>query len=98
MSERDPRQIILAPVISEKAFGQVQAHNQYSFRVAPNAHKLEIRDAVERIFDVTVTDVRTVSVKSKPKRRGASKGKKPGWKKAIVELSPQDKIELYEGA
>ncbi len=98
MSERDPRQIILAPVISEKAFGQVQAHNQYSFRVAKDAHKTEIRDAVERIFEVTVTDVRTVTVKPKPKRRGASFGTKRGWKKAIVELSPDDKIELYEGA
>jgi large subunit ribosomal protein L23 len=98
VSERDPRQIILAPVISEKAFGQVQAHNQYSFRVAKDAHKTEIRDAVERIFEVTVTDVRTVTVKPKPKRRGASFGTKRGWKKAIVELSPDDKIELYEGA
>ena len=80
MSARDPRQIIISPVISEKALGQVQAHNQYSFRVAPDAHKLEIRDAVERIFDVTVTDVRTGSVKPKPKRRGASIGKKNGWK------------------
>jgi large subunit ribosomal protein L23 len=98
VSERDPRQIIIAPVISEKAFGQVQAHNQYSFRVAPDAHKTEIREAVERIFEVTVTDVRTVTVKPKPKRRGFTAGTKRGWKKAIVELSPEDKIELYEGA
>jgi large subunit ribosomal protein L23 len=98
MGERDPRQIILEPIISEKAFGQVQAHNQYSFRVAPDARKIEIRDAVERIFDVTVTDVRTVTVRPKPKRRGFTAGVRPGWKKAIVELSPDDKIELYEGA
>lgn len=98
MGERDPRQIILEPIISEKAFGQVQAHNQYTFRVAQNARKIEIRDAVERIFDVTVTDVRTVSVRSKPKRRGFTRGRRPGWKKAIVELRPGDKIELFEGA
>jgi large subunit ribosomal protein L23 len=50
------------------------------------------------LFDVTVTDVRTVSVQGKPKRRGASRGRRPGWKKAIVELRPGDKIELFEGA
>jgi large subunit ribosomal protein L23 len=50
------------------------------------------------MFDVTVTDVRTVSVQSKPKRRGASRGRRPGWKKAIVELKPGDRIDLFEGA
>ncbi len=62
------------------------------------AHKTEIRQAVEEMFDVTVTDVRTVTVQSKPKRRGYTRGTRPGWKKAIVELKPGDKIELFEGA
>ncbi len=97
MGERDPRQIVLRPVISEKAFGLVQAHNQYTFKVAPEAHKIEIKDAVERIFDVRVTDVRTSSVKSKPKRRGHTAGRRPGWKKAVVELAAGETIELYEG-
>jgi large subunit ribosomal protein L23 len=50
------------------------------------------------MFDVTVTDVRTVTVQSKPKRRGYTRGRRPGWKKAIVELTPGDKIEIFEGA
>ena len=94
----DIRRVIVRPVISEKSFQLVQAHNQYTFRVLDGAHKTEIRQAIEDLFDVTVTDVRTVSVQSKPKRRGASRGRRPGWKKAIVELRPGDKIELFEGA
>lgn len=94
----DIRRVVIRPVISEKSFQLVQAHNQYSFRVLDGAHKTEIRQAVEEMFDVTVTDVRTVTVKSKPKRRGYTRGIRPGWKKAIVELKPGDKIELFEGA
>jgi len=95
---QDIRKVIVRPVISEKSFQLVQAHNQYTFRVLEQAHKTEIRQAIEDLFDVTVTDVRTSTVKSKPKRRGASRGRRPGWKKAIVELKPGDKIELFEGA
>jgi large subunit ribosomal protein L23 len=94
----DIRRVLVRPVISEKSFQLVQAHNQYSFRVLQEAHKTEIRQAVEDMFDVTVTDVRTVTVKSKPKRRGATRGRRPGWKKAIVELKPGDRIEMFEGA
>ena len=94
----DIRRVIVRPVISEKSFQLVQAHNQYTFRVLATAHKTEIRQAIEDLFDVTVTDVRTVTVRSKPKRRGFSRGRRPGWKKAIVELRPGDTIELFEGA
>jgi large subunit ribosomal protein L23 len=94
----DMRRVLVRPVISEKSFQLVQAHNQYTFKVLGGAHKTEIRQAVEEMFDVTVTDVRTVSVRSKPKRRGLSRGRRPGWKKAIVELKPGDRIELFEGA
>jgi large subunit ribosomal protein L23 len=94
----DIRRVIVRPVISEKSFQLVQAHNQYTFRVLDGAHKTAIRQAVEDLFDVTVTDVRTTSVQGKPKRRGASRGRHPGWKKAIVELRPGDTIELFEGA
>ncbi len=94
----DIRRVIIRPVISEKSFQLVQAHNQYTFRVLDEAHKTEVRQAVEEMFDVTVTDVRTVTVQSKPKRRGYTRGRRPGWKKAIVELKPGDKIELFEGA
>lgn len=99
MSElrNDPRGLIVRPVISEKAFQLVQAHNQYTFRVREGTHKTAIRQAIEEMFDVTVTDVRTVSMPSKPKRRGVSRGRRPGWKKAIVELAPGDRIEIFEG-
>jgi large subunit ribosomal protein L23 len=93
----DVRDVVVRPVISEKAFRLAQAHNQYTFRVLAGAHKIAIRRAVEELFDVTVTDVRIVTVQSKPKRRGPSRGVRPGWKKAIVELQPGDRIELFEG-
>ena len=93
----DIRKVVVRPVISEKAFRLAQAHNQYTFRVLQDAHKIQIRQAVEDIFDVTVTDVRIVKVQSKPKRRGPNRGTRPGYKKAIVELAPEDRIELFEG-
>lgn len=93
----DIRRVLIAPVISEKTYVQVQAHNQYTFRVIDSAHKLSVRQAVEEQFDVTVTAVRIVNVSGKPKRRGAIRGRRSGWKKAIVELKPGDRIELFEG-
>lgn len=101
MSEQlrnDVRRAIVSPVVSEKSYQLVQAHNQYTFRVLDDAHKVEIRQAVEELFDVTVTDVRTVKVQPKPKRRGRSVGTRAGWKKAIVELQPGDSIDIFEGA
>ncbi len=94
----DVRRAIVSPVVSEKSYMLVQAHNQYTFRVLDEAHKVEIRQAVEELFDVTVTDVRIVKVQPKPKRRGRSAGTRPGWKKAIVELQPGDSIDSFEGA
>jgi large subunit ribosomal protein L23 len=94
----DVRRVLVHPVISEKSFTLAQTHNQYTFKVLQHAHKIEIRQAVEDLFDVTVTAVRTITVQSKPKRRGLTKGRRPGWKKAIVELKAGDKIELFEGA
>ncbi len=94
----DVRRAIISPVVSEKSYLLVQAHNQYTFRVLDTANKVEIRQAVEELFDVTVTDVRVVKVQPKPKRRGRSMGTRPGWKKAIVELVPGDSIDIFEGA
>ncbi len=94
----DVRRAIVSPVVSEKSYRLVEAHNQYSFRVLDDAHKIEIRQAVEELFDVTVTDVRIVKVQPKPKRRGRSTGTRAGWKKAIVELQPGDTIDIFEGA
>ena len=90
------RSVIIRPVISEKSYELIGA-NKYTFRVHPRAHKTQVRQAVEEIFDVRVRDVRTMSVKSKPRRRGWTAGRTREWKKAIVQLHPEDTIELFEG-
>ena len=64
----------------------------------PNAHKTQIRQAVEELFDVKVERVNVIKVQAKPKRRGLFKGTRPGWKKAIVQLRAGDTIEIFEGA
>ena len=92
----NPRTVIVKPVISEKSYELLSA-NKYTFRVHPRAHKTQVRQAVEEIFGVRVRDVRTMSVKSKPKRRGWTSGRTRQWKKAIVQLHPDDQIELFEG-
>lgn len=93
----DAREVIISPVVSEKSYA-LMAANKYTFRVHPDAHKVEIRNSVERIFDVAVVDVKTMKVRPKPKRRGMTAGRTRGWKKAIVKLAPGDTIELFEGA
>jgi large subunit ribosomal protein L23 len=93
----DVRQVIVEPVISEKSYA-LMAEGRYTFRVNDRAHKTQIRHAVEEIFGVKVAEVRTSRVRSKPKRRGIHSGKTRGWKKAIVELAPGERIELFEGA
>jgi large subunit ribosomal protein L23 len=93
----DARQVVIAPVVSEKSYSLIE-DNKYSFRVHPRAHKTQIRQAVEELFDVKVESVNVVKVQPKPKRRGWHKGKKPGWKKAIVQLREGDRIEIFEGA
>ncbi len=93
----DSRQIIRQPIISEKSYALI-GENKYTFRVHPQAHKTQIRSAVEEIFNVRVVDVRTMRLKPKPKRRGWTSGKTRSWKKAVVELAPGERIELFEGA
>jgi large subunit ribosomal protein L23 len=90
------RQVIIRPIVSEKSYALLAA-NKYTFRIHPDAHKTQVRQAVEDIFGVRVSDVRTMSVKSKPKRRGYTSGRTREWKKAIVQLHPDDTIELFEG-
>ena len=97
MSALTSRQVLIAPVVSEKSYSLIE-DNKYSFRVHDKAHKTQIRQAVEELFDVKVEGVNIVKVQSKPKRRGFSRGKKPGWKKAIVQLRAGDRIEIFEGA
>ena len=93
----DARQVLIAPVVSEKSYSLIE-DDKYSFRVHEKAHKTQVRQAVEELFGVGVVGVNIVNVRSKPKRRGFSKGTKPGWKKAIVQLKPGDRIEIFEGA
>jgi large subunit ribosomal protein L23 len=93
----DARTVIIRPVVSEKSYALI-GENKYTFRVDDRAHKTQIAHAVEEIFDVKVAAVRTSKVRPKPKRRGLTKGRSRGWKKAVVELAPCDRIELFEGA
>jgi large subunit ribosomal protein L23 len=74
------------------------ANDKYTFRVHPDAHKTQIRQAVEALFEgVKVVEVRTASVKSKPKRRGLTAGRSRSWKKAIVQVRPGDNIPIFQG-
>jgi large subunit ribosomal protein L23 len=93
----DPRQVLIEPVVSEKSYA-LMADGKYTFRVHERAQKTQVAHAVEEIFGVTVAGVRTSTVRSKPKRRGLQRGRTRSWKKAIVELAPGERIELFEGA
>jgi large subunit ribosomal protein L23 len=92
----DPSQVIIRPVVSEKSYVLASA-DKYTFRVHPSAHKTQIRQAVESLFEVTVVEVRTLSVKSKPKRRGRTAGRTRSWKKAIVQVAPGQSIPIFQG-
>jgi large subunit ribosomal protein L23 len=81
--------------VSEKS-SVPAAVDKNPFRLHPNAHKVQIRQAIEELFDVTVVSVHTMSVKSKPKRRGYTAGRTRSWKKAVVQLSPGDSIPIFQ--
>ena len=91
----DASQVIIRPVVSEKSYVLATA-DKYTFRVHPDAHKTQIRQAIEQLFDVGVVDVKTMSVKSKPKRRGYTSGRTRQWKKAIVQVRPGDTIPIFQ--
>ncbi len=91
-----PTQVIIRPVVSEKSYVLASA-DRYTFRVHPDANKTQIRQAVESLFDVGVLEVRTASVKSKPKRRGDTSGRTREWKKAIVQVREGDTIPVFQG-
>ncbi len=93
----DARTVIIRPVVSEKSYALI-AEGKYTFRVDDRAHKTQIAHAVQEIFGVRVARVRTSKVRPKPKRRGLSIGRTRAWKKAIVQLAPGERIELFEGA
>lgn len=95
---RDPRQILLRPLLTEKSTLLKESQNVVTFQVATDANKVEIRRAVEAVFSVKVRDVRTSNVEGKLKRMGRHQGRRPAWKKALVTLAPGHKIDLVEGA
>jgi len=89
--------LIRRPLVTEKTNDQKDAYNQVTFEVDRRANRIEIRKAVESIFDVRVKCVRTMQVKGKLKQRGRIIGKRKDWKKAIVTLMPGERIEFFEG-
>lgn len=93
----NPSDIIKRPLITEKATALKSASNTVLFAVDSRANKKQVRDAVEKLFKVKVSDVRTMNVAGKVKRRGRTFGLRPGWKKAVVTLKAGDKIEFFEG-
>jgi large subunit ribosomal protein L23 len=93
---RDPRAVLLAPVVSEKSYSLTE-DGKYTFRVHADAHKTQVRQAVEELFGVDVIEVRMLKIVAKPKRRGAHKGTRPGGKKAIVTIAAGQTIPVFEG-
>ncbi|MCL1847244.1 MAG: 50S ribosomal protein L23 [Coriobacteriia bacterium] len=91
---KDPRQVILRPIISERSYDLI-GDNRYTFEVAKQANKVEIGQAVESIFGVKVLNVNTMSVKGKPKRVRFAKGYTRSWKKAIVTIAEGQTIEAF---
>jgi large subunit ribosomal protein L23 len=90
-----PEQVILGPIVTEKSTDLQGAHNQYVFKVAKQANKIEIRKAVEMVFGVRVWKVRTQVVRGDLRRVGVHYGRRSGWKKAFVTVHPNDSIDLY---
>ncbi len=95
---RAPREILIRPLMTEKSMRQKEEQNTVAFKVRPEANKVEIRAAVEAVFNVKVVSVRTASFEGKLKRMGRHQGRRADWKKAIVQLAPGHKIDLVEGA
>ena len=90
-----PGEVLIKPVVSEKSYHQI-TENRYTFKVHKDAHKTQVRQAVEELFEVKVVGVNIVKMPPKPKRRGMIKGTRPGWKKAIVKLHPGQEIEIFQ--
>jgi large subunit ribosomal protein L23 len=100
---REPHDVIISPVVTEKTSEAMEERSVYTFIVAKDANKIEIGQAVERIWDVTVKDVRTMRYAGKARRsvlarmaKSGSKGRRPSFKKAVVQLAEGEHIEFYE--
>lgn len=87
--------VVKRPLVTEKSMGHLESENTYVFEVHPRANKVQIRNAIERLFDVKVVGVRTARVPGKPKRRGRELIRTPAWKKAFVKLAEENVIELF---
>lgn len=94
---RDPREVIVRPIITEKSSAGQAEENQYTFEVVKDANKHEIKHAIERLFSVHVVGVRTAQQRGKWRRRGVHLGKRANWKKAMVKLAEGETIEVFEG-
>ncbi len=92
-----PHEVIIRPIITEKAMRLADEENKYTFEVHPKANKIEIRRAVEALFDVRVTKVNVIRVRGKARAYGRVRGRTRSWKKAIVTLAPGDRIQIFEG-
>lgn len=92
---RNPEDVIIAPIVTEKSYRLANEENKYTFRVHPDANKIEIKNAVEKLFNVKVVKVNTINMKPKRKRLGKFEGKTRRWKKAIVTLKEGDRIEFF---
>lgn len=90
------REVLIRPIVTEKS-NQLMAENKYVFKVSLKANKIEIRQAVEKIFNVKVLDVTTLTVNGKIKRMGKTAGYRSDYKKAVVKLAPGNRIEIFEG-
>ena len=93
---KNPREVIIAPMLTEKTTSMQNANNNYTFKVSLNANKIEIAEAIERIFNVNVLSVNTIRQRGKNKRMGRFVGKRADWKKAIVKLKQGDSITEFE--
>ena len=94
---KDPRSIVKRALITEKGTALRERRNQYHFEVARDANKIEIKHAIEALFNVKVSDVHTQVVRGKEKRVGRFIGRRSNWKKAIVTLQKGNKIDFFEG-
>jgi len=92
----EPTDAIIRPIVTEKST-EMMAENKYVFEVAPDANKIEIRKAIEKLFNVKVVEVNTMRIRGKLRRMGRFEGRRPDRKKAVVTLAPGNRIEIFEG-
>ena len=93
----DMYQVVIKPLVTEKGTMMLSEGNWVTFRVHPDANKIEVREAIQKIFSVSVLQVNTQIVRGKQKRFGKTMGQSKAWKKAMVRLKEGDKIEIFEG-